>query len=175
MMRSETVSSPSVDLLKHAINALRDAINALETFSLTRAAGDPPVNWTAERPSADAISTLREAISRDSEVADWQIIARERLRKYMTRGGRRAAAMLFYMMERPGILISQDELMKVLGTKSPDAKIIKVYICHLRSTFKSLGWHEELIETGRRSYALRAEGFSRILELIQEKSQDIRM
>lgn len=174
-MHPEAAQSPPSDLLRHAINALRDAINALEAFSDIRTGAPAPPIQIAERPVASALSTLREMVAGKAEAADWQIIGQERLRQFMTKGGRRSAAMLFYMMERPGVLIPQEELMKVLGTKSPDSKIIKVYICHLRNNIKSLGWSEELIETGRRSYGLRAEGFSRLLSLLEGDGQDRRI
>ena len=44
--------------------------------------------------------------------------------------------------------------------------VIKVYVCHLRNGLEDHGLPADLIETGTRSYRLRAHAIPKIMELV---------
>jgi len=84
--------------------------------------------------------------------------------------GTACARILLRLMAQPGQMVSIEKLTRAAGIKSSSSKVIKVYICRLRGAFDAKGIAGSAIETGSRSYGLRAGMLPVLLLLLAEGS-----
>lgn len=153
----------STELLHLTIGALRDALVYIEQITARH-----KITQQEEAEDPQATDALRRRVSPGVYQPHWKVIARHRLKQRLVRGGDRVVTILLHLMERPGVSISQEELMHLIGVKSQSSKIIKVYICYLRQGLKSFGLSEDVIETTRGGYALRKDAFELLLNFLDE-------
>lgn len=92
--------------------------------------------------------------------------ARKRIHMRLGSAGRIGAGILLRFLEQPGEFISHDELARSAGMRSRSSNAIKVYVCYLRNALEEHGYSSTMIETGRRSYALRADALPDIMEFL---------
>ncbi|HWJ69177.1 MAG TPA: helix-turn-helix domain-containing protein [Sphingobium sp.] len=122
-------------------------------------------------PTDKALSALLErkmAVSGKAAALPpiWDEIVRLRIRERFPSLGQVGAGVLLRLLMSAGEFVSQDELAHAAGVKSGSRRVIKVYICRLRNGFADHNLPFDLIQTGRRSYGLRAEGLPDLLRLL---------
>lgn len=96
----------------------------------------------------------------------WRDLVKTRIHHRIHRAGRPGAAILLRMIEKPDVFVDQKVLASSAGVASKSPNVIKVYVCHLRNGLEDHGLPADLIETGTRSYRLRAHAIPKIMELV---------
>lgn len=96
----------------------------------------------------------------------WRDLIKARIHHRIHRAGRAGAAILLRMIEEPDVFVDQKDLASSAGVASKSPNVIKVYICHLRNGLEDHGLPSDIIETGTRSYRLRADAIPQIMELV---------
>ena len=89
-----------------------------------------------------------------------------RIRRLAPRASRGGAAILRNLLEQPGDFIDQRDLAKAAGVTSGSSHVVKVYICHLRKALEYHGFGASVIETGWKSYAIKADAVPSIFTFL---------
>jgi len=146
----EQLMRTAFEALSHAQNLLTDRLGVRSEPSCQAHSGQLPV----DSPDVD-LSFLRRK-GRASERTRPATIE-GRIRRLAPRASRGGAAILRHLLAQPGEFIDQRDLATAAGVTSGSSHVVKVYICHLRKALELHGFGANVIETGWKSYAIKAE------------------
>lgn len=70
------------------------------------------------------------------------------------------------LLDQPGEFIDQRDLAMVAEVTPGSSNVVKVYICHLRKALEHHGFGTDVIETGWKSYAIKADAVPSIFSFL---------
>jgi len=103
------------------------------------------------------------------EAMNRELLTRRLIRDRFASIGHVGAGVLIRLLCTPGEFVSCDDLARSAGVRSASNRVVKVYICRLRSALGKFGLPSETIETGRRSYRLQNAAVPRIMASLAER------
>lgn len=111
------------------------------------------------------------AVDLGAEAADarnWEFVTRALVRDRFGSVGHVGAGVLVRLLCAPGDFVSGDDLARAAGVRSSSSRVVKVYICRLRTALSEIGLSPTSIETGRRSYRLHEDAATAILTSLRD-------
>lgn len=96
-----------------------------------------------------------------------ELLARRLIRDRFGSIGHVGAGVLMRLLSAPGQFVSREDLAESAGVRSRSNRVIKVYICRLRSALAEAGLPASAIETGRLAYRLKASAAPKIIASIE--------